>query len=1301
MIEALKNVKTLTAYLVLFLSLITPSIHLLAQTSGNCAGAQCLGASTSYSAPVGTGTAPAGNNYGCLGGQPNPSFFYVQATATGTININQTASPAIDQDYAVWGPFTSLSTACAGLTTAPISCSFSTAANNSFTINATAGSFYVILFTNWAGGSTTNSIAISGTSGVSCAPFCTVTANNTGPYCAGATIVLTAGNATGSNVGSPTTYTWTGPNGYTATGQNVSIPASTAANAGVYTVTATGVATCTASTTVVVNPTPTLNPTSNSPLCAGSPLVMNSGATGGIVAWTGPPGSGWAFLGTGANLNPQPLPNPTPGTYNITVLQNGCTTTGSIVVTVGTPPTATISGSYTVCAGVSIPDLTFTGTPANTTFNWVNNQPSIGLPASGTGNIPSFATTNNGSTAINATITVTPVNGSCIGTPGTISVTVNPGPVITNIPSSNVYCNGSTVPQVNWVTSSPATVDWTCDNPAVGVAGSGTSAVPSFTATNTSTTPLVATFSGTPTNGSCTGPAVTYTVTAVAMSDATITDISSLCDNGSPVTLTAADAGGTWSGNGITDAVAGVFDPVVAGSGPANVTYTIPGQCGSSDNTFFQVISTPQANAGADFTICQGASQAFAGSFTNSTTGTETITWSPATDLSLASSLTPNFTADITSDYTLTVANGMCSSSDLLQVNIIPVPDATIASVSPVCEDMPAFNLSAASPGGIWSGTGVTPTGNFDPSIGPNTYTITYQIPGTCVSSDSQDIIVWDVVDGTITPAGPFCQYDLPVTMTAATPGGTWSGTPITNASTGAFGPATLPGNTYTITYTTPGNCPRNSTENVIVYTNGDATITPVSAVCNDVPAFSLTTADAGGTWSGSASASGTFDPTSLIPGSYWVRYDVTGNCPDTDSLQITVNEVFDGTITPAGPFCQVDLPQTLTAASTGGAWTGTGIVSSSLGTFGSSTLAEALYTVTYTTAGACPRVFTENIQVYANLNPTITNAGPFCEDAANFNLIAASPGGVWTGDPITAGGQISPSNLGPGTYVFNYDINNNGCTTHDDVQVLVNGLPVPNFTSNVNAGCSPLSVSLTNTSTPAGTSCVWVIDGSNEGSGNNFTYSFEGNHCFDVGIVITDGNGCTNTLTQNDMICTVLNPSASFEWSPSLPMAATQVDFNNLSVGGLQFNWTINGENFTAEDVTYLIPAEASGNFQACLEVTGTGGCTDYQCYTITLDEQQFIYIPNSFTPDNDGTNDVFLPIITGMDDGQPYSFQVFNRWGDVVFETSNPNEPWIGNVRGGNHYAEPDAYTYLLKVQLSKLEPSIERRGTIILVR
>ena len=95
----------------------------------NCLGATplCSSVTTTFPAVIG-GTVPAGNNYGCLGAQPNPSWFTLTVGTSGTISINQTGP--CDQDYAVWGPFNTLSAACAGLTSAPISCNFSAAANN-------------------------------------------------------------------------------------------------------------------------------------------------------------------------------------------------------------------------------------------------------------------------------------------------------------------------------------------------------------------------------------------------------------------------------------------------------------------------------------------------------------------------------------------------------------------------------------------------------------------------------------------------------------------------------------------------------------------------------------------------------------------------------------------------------------------------------------------------------------------------------------------------------------------------------------------------------------------------------------------------------------------------------------------------------------------------------------------------------------------------------------------------------------------------------------------------------------------
>jgi hypothetical protein len=108
--------------------------------------------------------------------------------------------------------------------------------------------------------------------------------------------------------------------------------------------------------------------------------------------------------------------------------------------------------------------------------------------------------------------------------------------------------------------------------------------------------------------------------------------------------------------------------------------------------------------------------------------------------------------------------------------------------------------------------------------------------------------------------------------MTAATSGGTWSGTGINSASTGSFGSTSLAANTYTITYSTQGNCSMPYTTTVVVNANVDATISAVADVCNDAPAFNMSAVDAGGTWSGQGvSATGTFTPNSVTPNTYTI----------------------------------------------------------------------------------------------------------------------------------------------------------------------------------------------------------------------------------------------------------------------------------------------------------------------------------------------------------------------------------------------------------------------------------------------
>ena len=1222
-------------------------------------------------------------------GPVGPGYFY--EGPTGPIDGN----PSND-----WGDAGNCTWSfCVNLTVA----NTASAGSLSVSVNAASDGYWG----SWGGNGcdyATPSTVLPPSTSISGVPLCAVTATSSSTsanHCAGAPVTLTASNAQGA-----TNYTWTGPNGYTATGQSVTIPAAQVASAGVYTVTATGTATCSGSTTVVINPVPQLNATSNGPVCVCNPLTLSSGLTatpGLLVAWTGP---GYAALNANPTIACPQVANS--GTYTCTALQAGCQSQQTVVVLVSPTPTAVVSpgGTYSVCAGATIPTQTITGTPANAALNWTNTQPGIGIAATGSGTIPSFTAVNNTAASITSVITVTPTLGTCTGTSSTINITVGPSPTIIE-PVSNLYCDGATFAGVDWgATPSSTVVDWTNDNTGSGLPASGQGNIGSYLLNNPTLSQALSTFTATPSVGTCVGTPVTFTVTVAGNGDATITDIGPLCSDVGQQMIIAADPTGTWSGDGIvsTSGNTSVFDPIVAGPGVHSIYYSIAGQCGGTDGTQIEVVNVPAAFAGLDFSICEGVDSVMVGSFTNSTTGTEQYTWSPALNLSSSTTSSPTLTAVSTQTYTLTVNSGICASSDDITVTVVPQSDATINASGPYCADAVAVQLTSLETGGIWSGTGITnANGTFDPAVAtPGTYTITHAIGGFCPSTDTEDFVVWSVPDGTITPAGPFCQSALPITLTSASAGGTWSGTGINNAVSGSFGSASTAANSYLINYNTGGNCPHDFTTTVVVNADANATINAIADICNDAPAVTLTAAQAGGTWSGQGVSGSSFNPVGLIPGTYTVNYAIAGACPNSDTQDVVVLAVPDGTITPAGPFCQDALPQSLSAATAGGTWSGTGITSASNGTFGTTATPAGNYPITYTTSGVCPRAFNATVQVIGNLNATITAAGPFCENATPQTLTAASPGGVWSGTgAITAGGQISPATLGAGTYIFNYNINNSGCLSSDDVQVVVNALPVPSFTASATTGCSPLSVSFNNTSNPLGSSVVWYLDGAPAGSGNTFSNLFTGNSCHDIGIMITDAAGCSATATQNDIVCAVSNPSASFSWSPVEPTTGSTVFFDNQSLGGVTYTWDINGQAFTSEDVSFPISGSVGETFQACLDVVGVGGCMDAQCYTVSVSSSSYVYVPNSFTPDGDGHNDIFAPVVTGLTSTSRYSFSVYDRWGDLIFETHDPKAVWIGDVNGGSHFAEDGAYVYEIKIQFSSGQEPFKRMGTVVLVR
>jgi PKD repeat protein len=146
--------------------------------------------------------------------------------------------------------------------------------------------------------------------------------------------------------------------------------------------------------------------------------------------------------------------------------------------------------------------------------------------------------------------------------------------------------------------------------------------------------------------------------------------------------------------------------------------------------------------------------------------------------------------------------------TDRSVIRIVDIPDATITPVDTLCEYQANLFLTAATPGGSWSGPGIVDaeTGEFSPSqAGNGTHIITYEVTddNSCSAMDTEEIVVRPGPNGTITPAGPFCNYDPPYDLEAASVNGNWSGNGITNSTTGLFDPAVAGPGSHIISFET------------------------------------------------------------------------------------------------------------------------------------------------------------------------------------------------------------------------------------------------------------------------------------------------------------------------------------------------------------------------------------------------------------------------------------------------------------------------------------------------------------------
>jgi gliding motility-associated-like protein len=1195
-----------------------------------CAGQQAILTATS-TVPGGTFTwSPGGTTGATITVTPNTTTTYTATytvagcppvTGTGTVTINPLQ------------PITGTLSACLGLTSqlsnAVTPGTWSSSNTGVATISASG------LVTGVSAGTSTitynASNGCSTTSQFTVFPQPVLTATPSNVLCFGGT-----GSVSLSAVGANAPYTYGG-----SPTQNL--------QPGTYTYTATSVDGCVSAPVSVTITQPqaalALSSTQVNVLCSGNNTgSINLTVTGGTAPYT------YAWSNNTTLEDPTGLAS---GAYTVTVTDaNGCTATTTVTIT----QPSTLTSSYTQvnvgCFGNTTGsiDLTVNGGVAPYVFAWSNQAITEDL-----NNIPSGV----------YTVTATDANGCT--TTQTVTITQPQAALALSTTQVNVLCFGNSTGSVNLtVTGGTAPYNYLWSN-------NGTAEDPTGMPSGAYTVTV------TDANGCTAQTSVTITQPQAALALSS-TQVNVLCFGNSTGSVNLTVTGGTapytyaWSNNTTLQ------DPTGLAAGTYTVTVTDANGCTATATvTITEPASAVSVTTQSQNILCLNG--------TGSVNSTPTGGVAPYTYSWTNNALTQNITNLQAGSYTVTVqdANGCTAQSTgtvLTTLSPLPVQILNITGTTILTCTNPTIMLQAT--GGVtynWSG-GSTPLNDTNSITQPGLYTVNMVDPNGCPVSQTITLTQ------NITPPTPgitnitgttIIDCNAPSIDLQATGGGTYQW----NNNLGASANVNITqAGTYTVVVTAANGCQDSSTVAI--------TVAPVPAVtANDTTICSGQSVTltpiyfpAGGqaVWTnGQLTPSVTVSPNTTTM--YSVLYTWNG-CTATDDITVTVNPTptvsvnnpnicfGDTTLLTATPNLPNGVYNWITANET-------------TQSISVSPQVTTTYDVEYTLNGCTSAIATSTVTVTPL--PIITVPDIIICDGATGTLTATAnvAGGTYT---WSQGGTTASIMEGPQTTTsYNVSYTVNGCTSNtESPTITVNPLPNVSFTADTTSGCVPVVVNLSADTTGQQASYTWSSNGGGGSVGANAQMNFGVGGCYDVTLTATL-NGCSYSVTQPDFVCVQDYPQANFEANPPSFTESTQVlNFNNSSIGATGYVWNFGDGNVSNQEYPEHLFQGTNDGYTITLIASTSMGCMDSTSITISANLGEVYYIPNSFTPDGDKYNQIFKPVVSTGISSDGYEMLIFNRWGEIMFESKNINVGWDGSYGSEGLDCPSGTYTYKISFTL-----------------
>ncbi len=1183
----------------------------------------------------------------------------------------------------------------------------------------------------------------------------TVTYFFSGPLCPGGTtsqFVFTIAN--------PYNAAWTAPLNLCSNGACVSLPPTVSGTTGgtwsgtgvggtqfcpstsgagswpvIYTVGISSTCKNTQTNNIIVNPLPTANAGATAVLTCTNASAVLSGSGGGSYSWTGP-----GIVSNGGTANPTINQ---PGTYNLIVTSSGCSSAvSSVNITqniVSPVVTSNVSGilnctltSVNVNANTTSSPVSFSwsgtgitsgGTSSSAavnqpgTFNYIVTNTSNGCTASGsqvvTQNISTPVVTSSASGVLNCTLTSVNVNASTSASPvtynwsgsgitagtGTGAITVNQSGTfnytVTNTTNgcttagSQVVTQNTTVPGITM----PATQTITCAAASVTLiasaspsnsnpvwAGGVTSGATSFTATASSAGDYTLTVTD-PANG-CVNSGITQVVPSAGFPVVTTSSSNSITCNTTTAQVVASTTTTPvsygWTGPGITSGASTSTADVNASGQYTVVVQNTTSMCSSTvtvdvglDNSAPVLSLSSTTNNGT--ISCTNTFVTISPTVTPSSN--LTYTWMPG---NVSSSTLSSATFTAAGVYTLAVTNTLtgCVTSltntantfTIIADNVAPTFTlGTAPTVSTTCAapDATLSGTSNADPNTIY--TWITPIpstviGNPLISSTPGIYTVyvTNTLNG-CSSNTAASQATVQVVPDSGVPVVALSTNSIAITCSNPTPSVSISTTttPISYSWTPTAGIVAGTETTSTPLFNTAGTyslIAENTTSGCATSISGNVVTVSLD---NIAPSVSLTTTGNSGTIT---CANLDVSITPVISPSVNLTYTWS---PAT-GISTPVNQL-NATFIASGVYT-LEVTNTLTgcvSTTTNSANTFTVITDTIKPT------ATIMVTSTNTIIGCLASnstvTFSSNIN---SSNPTIINWLPVGIPTSTLNATSA---GVYTLVVLDAV---------------------NGCSVAP--QYTIDGGTTP--PQNVDAGtlvsipCGSLTTTLNGVTSSANGSYTWTgpsVTSINSGSNTaNPIVNEIGDYTLTVTNTLT---GCQSTATVN---VSQGNVTALISADPTTGLSPLPVSFTCTSTGATNYSWNFGDGNTSASQNPVNIFV-TSGSYTVILTAS-SGPCTSTASIVIVVEDGLTLVIPNVFTPNNDGSNDIFTIKSTGV---KEISLQVFNRWGQKLYEFAGPKASWDGLTPQGGQVPE-GTYFYFLKASGFD-DTKIEKNGTVNLFR